>query len=439
MMESFLSAIRADPDSDTPRLVFADWLEERDDPRSDMLRLSCGFAAEKHNSPQRDALETQLEAWQDAWLEPWLGPLTDQVRIERGLFLLFPNDECPFDYYRKLVGPDLCGWVWGLQCNPVDDRTVTDLTAWPRLPSLYLSGARQLTDAGARQLARMTCLQFLGLDIDNGVLTPAGLEPLARLDNLRTLVLMGDVDGFSDGLDRLAAIPNLEDLVLWMTWPGKKRFSPVGKLPRLRSLTLSGCDGLPDEALSVLSRASRLEELNLYRCLSLTGSGLADVAGLPALRSLNLSLCRKIKNADVAHLARATGLERLHVEDCARLTDKCLEAIGKLTRLRELNVSECPAIRGKGLASLTGLERLEHLKLSGCRELTDASIVPLGQLRELRILRLRQCRHLTAKGLIAALGGLTHLRWLDLRECPQLSSADRKRLVKTWPECQVTF
>jgi uncharacterized protein (TIGR02996 family) len=38
---SFLRAIREEPDDDAPRLIYADWLEERGDPRGEYLRLWC--------------------------------------------------------------------------------------------------------------------------------------------------------------------------------------------------------------------------------------------------------------------------------------------------------------------------------------------------------------------------------------------------------------
>ncbi len=40
---AFLQAIRENPTDDTPRLIFADWLEERGDPRSEVLRLLNQF------------------------------------------------------------------------------------------------------------------------------------------------------------------------------------------------------------------------------------------------------------------------------------------------------------------------------------------------------------------------------------------------------------
>ena len=54
---AFLRAIRADPDDAAPRLIFADWLDEQDDPRGKWLRridrlkrLSQGAAQREHAS-----------------------------------------------------------------------------------------------------------------------------------------------------------------------------------------------------------------------------------------------------------------------------------------------------------------------------------------------------------------------------------------------------
>src|SRR5262249_51734963 len=43
--EGFLQAILAAPEDDTPRLVYADWLEERGDPRGEFIRIQCELAA----------------------------------------------------------------------------------------------------------------------------------------------------------------------------------------------------------------------------------------------------------------------------------------------------------------------------------------------------------------------------------------------------------
>src|SRR5690242_1539927 len=53
--EGFLAAIQEAPDDDTPRLVFADWLDERDDPLGEFIRLQ--IEPEPLRIPRADPLE----------------------------------------------------------------------------------------------------------------------------------------------------------------------------------------------------------------------------------------------------------------------------------------------------------------------------------------------------------------------------------------------
>ena len=60
--EAFLFEIAANPDSDAPRLVFADWLEERGDPRSEFIRIQCELATMADNDDRRWDLKSREEA-----------------------------------------------------------------------------------------------------------------------------------------------------------------------------------------------------------------------------------------------------------------------------------------------------------------------------------------------------------------------------------------
>ncbi len=56
--QGFLQAILADPDDDTPRLGFADWLEENGDPpRAEFIRLQVGRARLPFDDPRRLRIE----------------------------------------------------------------------------------------------------------------------------------------------------------------------------------------------------------------------------------------------------------------------------------------------------------------------------------------------------------------------------------------------
>src|SRR5262249_2108401 len=84
--EAFLQAIIEDPDDIAPRLVYADWLEERGDPRGEFIRVQCGLATLAPGDPHCRQLSQRLEQLWMAQGEPWLQPIRDALR-ERSLSL----------------------------------------------------------------------------------------------------------------------------------------------------------------------------------------------------------------------------------------------------------------------------------------------------------------------------------------------------------------
>jgi uncharacterized protein (TIGR02996 family) len=84
--DAFLRAIREDPEDDTPRLVYADWLEERGDPRGEFIRVQCRLARTAPGD-KRAALQQHerrlLERHQDEWLGS-LRPLLTGWTFRRG-------------------------------------------------------------------------------------------------------------------------------------------------------------------------------------------------------------------------------------------------------------------------------------------------------------------------------------------------------------------
>ena len=55
--DAFLQAIIECPDDDAPRLIYADWLDERGDPRGEFIRVQCALAGMDEYDPRRWDLE----------------------------------------------------------------------------------------------------------------------------------------------------------------------------------------------------------------------------------------------------------------------------------------------------------------------------------------------------------------------------------------------
>jgi uncharacterized protein (TIGR02996 family) len=60
---AFLAAIRAEPEDEAPRLIYADWLDERGDPRAEYLRVEYAVRVKGAKAQQRlQELRSELDA-----------------------------------------------------------------------------------------------------------------------------------------------------------------------------------------------------------------------------------------------------------------------------------------------------------------------------------------------------------------------------------------
>jgi uncharacterized protein (TIGR02996 family) len=70
--QAFLTAIRDNPADATARLVFADWLEEHNDPRGEWLRLRTQLAQLPLGSPEFAPIKAREEELAPAALTEWM-------------------------------------------------------------------------------------------------------------------------------------------------------------------------------------------------------------------------------------------------------------------------------------------------------------------------------------------------------------------------------
>jgi uncharacterized protein (TIGR02996 family) len=74
--DAFLQAILESPDDDTPRLVYADYLDEHGDPdRAEFIRVQVALAALPPDDPRRGQLGDRERRLLAGHREDWLGPL----------------------------------------------------------------------------------------------------------------------------------------------------------------------------------------------------------------------------------------------------------------------------------------------------------------------------------------------------------------------------
>ena len=90
MEHELLAAIAADPHDDVPRLVYADWLMERGDPKGELIALQCSLARtsaadEPCNAAALDRERALVEAHSGAWIAPLVELAAGTYELRRGL------------------------------------------------------------------------------------------------------------------------------------------------------------------------------------------------------------------------------------------------------------------------------------------------------------------------------------------------------------------
>jgi uncharacterized protein (TIGR02996 family) len=220
--EAFLRSIVAQPDDDTVRLVYADWLEEHDDAeQASFIRSSMELHVLPPDDPRRSALAAKLEETGEARGKDWLAaagvPSANHLepKFHRGcvegidcqslkplfeaaemLFALFPIRELLFWWQ----------YSWGLSAETLVQ--LADMPGLDRLRMLRLANYDSEVDPHGNSAKawgeffrspRLANLRFLGVDAcrltDADVEAIADAPPLAALTTLTLEQNRFDVTG----------------------------------------------------------------------------------------------------------------------------------------------------------------------------------------------------------------------------------------------------
>ncbi|KAH9833766.1 uncharacterized protein C8Q71DRAFT_860039 [Rhodofomes roseus] len=201
--------------------------------------------------------------------------------------------------------------------------------------------------------------------------------------------------------------------------------------PNLESVCLTGVPDVSDRTVVLLAR------------------------GTPNLRELDLSGCTLVTDVAILELANiATELEEVRLNGLSTLTDPSVSALARsLTNLRELELCDLHLLTPPSIRDIwTFSTRLQRLKLANCVHLTDRAFpyVP-GVLPDhpssLTTSPLEEPQWTngsrpptwleTLPPLIFSLGHkLTHLRFLDISNCPRLTDTAVVGIVMHAPRIQ---
>jgi uncharacterized protein (TIGR02996 family) len=215
--DCLLSAILEFPHDDEPRLAYAEWLDDRDNPRGELIRLQCHLERIALSDPLRLVLETRerelLGDHEDEWLGQ-LAPLVDWAVFRRGF-----ADEI------------------AVSAKVFIEHAETIFRLAP-IRQVHLRGAerRMVELAGLAQLRRVTHLDLSDNFLrDPGVRTLASSPYLNHLEGLN-LSSTGVGDGGACGLASARSLTGIRELYLCDNRIGRRGLRALAKAPFLSQL-----------------------------------------------------------------------------------------------------------------------------------------------------------------------------------------------------------
>jgi len=392
---ALLRAIHANPDDDTPRLVYADWLDEHGQPeRADLIRWQIEYERTSDNALHARAHELLL-AHQAEWTA-YFGP-RDSDRVHFGFHRGFPESvsfsgASPADYsvlkrfpeVRRIkieMGKLSLGAVRAIGAlKQLDALRVTETPfrpAWlPLLDALPCwAYVRIYSDANAaferaweafqeRRDARVAALppaerreaarRFLSGFYSSA--SPRPGEPITEVDFTQM--------GLRNPELRLVSfIPEIETLSTYQGEETEAGVRHLAALPKLKVLTLI------DTPVSTLDPVAQFPALEFLRVFpadgGITDAGTAALETLPKLRTLHLgSGLEGFGDETVYRLAKLKHLRDLEMR-VGKLTDDSLSAIARCTKLERVSMDG--PLTDDDLRHFAGLTHLQFLSINGTR------------------------------------------------------------------------
>jgi len=344
--DDFLAAVIADPDSDVPRLIYADWLEENgDDARAEFIRIQCALDSvpedERNWHPLAERNAVLLGQNYDEWVRPLDG-------------VLFPGGESEWWQPIRSALVSAAGFLrfggsW--QIRDTIERILEQRWRFRRGFAEKLHIKTSILIPVAAELVRVTPLRSLVAQLDEliGLAELANVEPLCVF---RSLAVFGNGEEPSN-LDSLLVSPNLNSIRRL----GFQNFAfDQGDFERLAQSTMF----------------SRLERLTLVGSSAGNGDRLSGLLqALPSAKLDRLALGAMWTDLDARHIiGRIPSLPHLTQLDLPNnpLGDISLEALlERLPKLTHLNLG------GTGLSDVVlrsimnspRLRQLHWLDLSG--------------------------------------------------------------------------
>ena len=290
----------------------------------------------------------------------------------------------------------------------INDATVEMIVkSFPNLIELDLSSNTNMTNGVVKILSELGKLQRLTL-VQNQV-NDIGARKLAKLQELRTLDLRGNMEAGDMALEVVADLPKLTGFKHRSTSVTDSGLEYLSRNQTLDSLLMQDF-GISDQSGPHLAKLGKLTQLEVFRCQGFGTEGVLALKGM--------------------------SLTRLTLRDLPSIDDRAMEVFDDLPKLKRLYLHEITSIGDSGLKHLAALKSLELLDLWTVPQMTDATIDVIATLPQLKELSIRATGLTDAS--IDKLLGMQSLQSLTFKENGSVTAEGMKKLAtRKWSKLDV--
>ncbi len=402
---AFLDQVLAHPEDDVPRLIYADFLEERGDPRGEFIRLQCQLDQMDEYDPHRLDLKHRCDELLFHHGDAWASELKQDVRkaefargfidkitirarafIKEGdkLYRSTPVNWLRFNYIKG-AGEALAATAALAQVRSLD---LSDL----KIPDNDLIAL--LT---SRHLHRLGALNLTHFETSFGESVGTALGEMPSAESLQHLEIPSDPE-FLRAVCDSDGFPSVEHLAV-VSSSGGGNFRNLGRLkvPKLQSLKIRGPQTVAATESIAKLPVDRLQRLDMDST-HVPAKGLAILAKRGAFDQVtNLSLA----GCDLGVRAAEAIFQGQHLQHCRslNLAYNSYPFVQQLIQhqpasgLRRLQPGQLNSDHLRMIGQSEVLQQLEFLRIEGSDfplDLAQLAATPLG--KSLRCLHLFECR-----------------------------------------------
>lgn len=306
-----------------------------------------------------------------------------------------------------------------------------------KLQNISILGSPLLTDESFRRLAQRGKLKKLRIE-GNHRISDQSLKVIGKNCSQLEHIYVGDCQKLTDV--SLKALSNCKNLVVCnvadvvrVTDSGVKGLVEGPATQKIRELNLTNCIRVGDMSLIALRKCHSLTHLSVCYCEHIAEAGVELLGQIHSLTSIDLTGCNCGDNG-LSALGNNTRLKDVTLSECTSITDLGLQKFTQQCKdIERLDLSHCVGITDGAIKNLAFCCRmLNVLNIAGCKLVTNLSIQYLsGVCHYLYSLDISGCLLVTEKALKYLRKGCKKLHSLTILYCKGIPKSSAQKMMRS--------